>query len=708
MKSASKPLLISVLTLTIAGFSGLASPKGDLSLWNSQPTGGWRFFGHGLLVASADQDQREILIDINWTESNWGVGGMFTLDRPLNTGKPASVEVEVRTVSGTDTGVFGGLATTDDANIVLGKSAAIPITTDWQTITLPVTSMKPERPDINSKNFNHNDWARIQVVKLLFAKPDNRAHAYDMILIRNPRLVMDVGPVTKQLVELPQAVVAETPPRAEETSIESQSVTTVAESEPTDDVESSFSLMKYFRKFSARGSADQDDEEEDSAVEAPALEVAITSTDDRDEAPSESVENYPARDSEVAHDPEIEPFDLLGYLGRYLPRYNVVDHWDMAHEAFAEREAVDGAQFEFHVNYIYDHSTVLKGGLRQTSAGRGWLSVNILSDLEQIFGIPDTTVYADFQVLHGEQGFKDSGDFQWYSNIDDEEFSSLQELWLETEFFDGRLRLKLGKVEPSSEFAVVNNGYDFLSSSGTLDPTIFVLPTWPETATSVNVFIQPNDKYYVGFGLYDGALVEGKRTGSRGPDSFFNEPADLFMIGEVGTYWDLQDDLFPGEGRIGVWHHNGEFYRFDGGRDTETTGAYIILEQRLWNWSEAENNSRRIDAYLKYGQADGDVSDFRGDIGGLDRHIGAGLVYNSPFQRRAHDALGIAVHRVEFTDATNAGFDDNHESAYEVFYKLQLAEQFIVKPDLQYIVNPGGDRTIGNATILTLRFEFEF
>jgi porin len=46
------------------------------------------------------------------------------------------------------------------------------------------------------------------------------------------------------------------------------------------------------------------------------------------------------------------------------------------------------------------------------------------------------------------------------------------------------------------------------------------------------------------------------------------------------------------------------------------------------------------------------------------------------------------------------------ETAIEMFYKLQLTPFFSIKPDLQYIVNPGGD--LPNAFVAGLRMEVAF
>ena len=161
------------------------------------------------------------------------------------------------------------------------------------------------------------------------------------------------------------------------------------------------------------------------------------------------------------------------------------------------------------------------------------------------------TFFIDFYSFNGENGSDDVGDVQGLSNIDlDASRDEIAELWYEQVLLDGKVRVKIGKVEANSEFDFADNAGDFMCSSPGCSPTIFVFLTYPDPATSVNVFIYPNDSLYVGAGLYDGAGQEGISTGLRGPETFFGSPSDLFIIGEAGMTWECAEGR-PGRLAIG-------------------------------------------------------------------------------------------------------------------------------------------------------------
>jgi carbohydrate-selective porin OprB len=81
------------------------------------------------------------------------------------------------------------------------------------------------------------------------------------------------------------------------------------------------------------------------------------------------------------------------------------------------------------------------------------------------------------------------------------------------------------------------------------------------------------------------------------------------------------------------------------------------------------------------------------------------LIWASPFDSREVDLLGLGIYRAEL--ARDAGFEKDHETVYELFCKVQMTPWCSVKPDSQYIVNPGGSAN-SDATVLGVRAEINF
>ena len=73
-----------------------------------------------------------------------------------------------------------------------------------------------------------------------------------------------------------------------------------------------------------------------------------------------------------------------------------------------------------------------------------------------------------------------------------------------------------------------------------------------------------------------------------------------------------------------------------------------------------------------------------------------------PHSPAEEDSLGFGIFHVVFSD--EAGFSKNDETAIELFYKAQLTGWLSLKPDIQYIANPGGTSN-DDAIAVGVRFE---
>ncbi len=150
---------------------------------------GWTIFGQGVLDSSAQPENGEITIDVGWLESVWGIGCLYTTPQPVNGKKLKSIQVSVKTMNGSKTKIFAAIATKDDANLVFEVGKAKDITAEAQTILINVADMIKDKPDVTSRTFSDADWDKVQVIKLLFAKPVGDNTEQDRIIIQNPTLI---------------------------------------------------------------------------------------------------------------------------------------------------------------------------------------------------------------------------------------------------------------------------------------------------------------------------------------------------------------------------------------------------------------------------------------------------------------------------------------------------------------------------------------
>ncbi|RMH27137.1 MAG: carbohydrate porin [Planctomycetota bacterium] len=372
-------------------------------------------------------------------------------------------------------------------------------------------------------------------------------------------------------------------------------------------------------------------------------------------------------------------------------------------DLFGARRWLEDRGVTVEAGMLHDLSSPLAGGVRRRLNSQSIFDANATADFATLFGWPGATLFVDVQSHTGRQAAQDTGDIQAFNNADAPNFFQLYELWFEQVFAHGRARLKIGKLDANSEFAFVEHGGEFLNSSMGFSPTVLGFPTYPDPAFAAVLFVYPTDAVYAGVGVFDGSTQDGIATGPRGFRTFFADDADeVFIVAEVGAVFALAGGTLPGRVGVGVWTHTAPFGRFDGGTDSGATGFYVVADQLLWRENPDDpDDEQGVGAFFQYGWANENIAE-------IVHHVGAGAAWTGPIPGRDGDVLGAGITVAVLSDEPGAGFGDDAEIAFEVFYALRLTPAVSVKPDLQLILNPGGDPTISDALVGTLRLEIVF
>jgi porin len=290
------------------------------------------------------------------------------------------------------------------------------------------------------------------------------------------------------------------------------------------------------------------------------------------------------------------------------------------------------------------------------------------------------------------------GDLQVFDKQNSKPYLQIFELWYQQKLFDGKLLLKIGKVDANTEFSVIDNGLEFINSSSQVSPTIFLFPTTPDSMPSVNIFLTPNESFYASFGTYYSNRSEGFGNFVGSPQDVQLSEHGAFLIAETGLRWQ-RSPFLEGDGnlKLGAWGHTGMFTRFDGLRQRGTYGYYAILDQTLWQPASEREGSRGVRTFLVYGRT-------QQSINPIDWHIGGGIVSTGLLAARPNDVVGFGSQYAHISG--EAGLPQSYELAMEVFYKFQIIRWAALMPDLQYIVHPGGQYP--DALVGTLRLMVNF
>jgi porin len=241
----------------------------------------------------------------------------------------------------------------------------------------------------------------------------------------------------------------------------------------------------------------------------------------------------------------------------------------------------------------------------------------------------------------------------------------------------------------------------------------YPLATW-----GARVKFQPVDSFYAMVGCYNGDpnIKEGDH---HGVDFSFRGPP--FVIGELGfrRNYPMEAKSLPGNLKVGGWFNGGTAEVFGsgiGGQSNETVrgryGLYVLGDQALARWGDAAEK-RHLGVFASFLCA----PDER--VNPVPYFFDAGLVAYGFLHSRPRDFAGLAVVYGSYSsdlrqaEELQAAADpsvsvQSRENTVEINYGWTARPGLLVQPSLQYIVNPGGNKSISNALALGINFVFKF
>jgi porin len=336
----------------------------------------------------------------------------------------------------------------------------------------------------------------------------------------------------------------------------------------------------------------------------------------------------------------------------------------------------------FQGQFVNDWSKNLRAGYDPGyGLGRYSFDLSATVDSERSLGWKGGTGFVRLKQHIHEFGWSRDEAAQVYSNIDAASRTTLYEIWFEQKWMAGKVRVKGGKIDANTEFAVVESAPDFLNSSMGFSPTILAFPTYPEPKPGGLVSLNGQQGYGISLGAFQTAM-------------------GTMSIAEPRRHWSVGDSELPGHFTAGYWRLDGTMDGFNGSASSVSQGFYTVLEQGLWK-GKSSDREQGFTGFLQYGRASGDVSIFT-------QHLGGGGVWQSPFAARPHDGLGVALSWVKFSPQPDAGFEYGGELVAEGYYKLVVSRHVSLVPDVQFLHHPGGMRTNPDVAVLTPRLVISF
>lgn len=283
------------------------------------------------------------------------------------------------------------------------------------------------------------------------------------------------------------------------------------------------------------------------------------------------------------------------------------------------------------------------------------------------------------------------------------------ELWFEQSLFDGRLRVRMGKLDLTVDFetnAYANDETKQFLNQGLVNAANV---PFPDNGQGVQFILQPSDGFYLAAGVAD-ADADARETGFR---TAYHGPADFFSVYEFGVMprWKTAHGSLPGTYRFGLWFDprpKEKFFNDFGGRrytwptKRDDIGFYVSMDQKIYHeHPDQPDDEQGLGIFLRYSFAHGDVNE-------IEHFWSVGWQYQGLIPKRDYDVLAFgAAQAILSEQLRKTGARPHRETVLEVYYQLELTPWLTLTPDLQWILRPGGEQG-ADAFVVGLRLQVAF
>jgi porin len=412
------------------------------------------------------------------------------------------------------------------------------------------------------------------------------------------------------------------------------------------------------------------------------------------------------------------------------------------------RTALHNKGIDITLNYIGETFAVLSGGLHRQASYEGRFEFSIDTDLQKLVGWTGASTHFTIYQIHnsGHDAVENVGSIADPSNIDALATTRLFTAWFQQNAFDDRVSLRIGQIAADDEFIISPTASGLLNGTfgwaGILAANMTSGgPAYPLATPGVRLAVKPTDALTIQTAVFFGDPAgpncnDDPQVCNRYGTTFSFSGGTLWMgEAQYAVNQGKQATGLPGVYKLGGWYASADFADEHYGLDAlgnvvsladptvagpldhhGNWGLYGVADQMVWR---ADKQS--LNLFL------------RGGVSPADRNLisyyvdgGAGI--KGPLPGRPDDVFTFGVAYAKISRDAAALDQDmlalngppypirDEEVVFEANYAVQLAPWWVVQPDLQYIVHPGGsvadpnnpNVTVGNAFIAGVRSTVKF
>ena len=385
---------------------------------------------------------------------------------------------------------------------------------------------------------------------------------------------------------------------------------------------------------------------------------------------------------------------------------------------------------DLQLGYTSELALNALGGTGTEITNTDQYTAGITLDLNKLVGLPGATFQTTFTQRTGRNLVDDAnlGTLQLLQEVWGRgQTTRLTQFWFDQSFDQGLVDWKIGRMTFGEDFASFSCDFQNLTFCGA-DPGNLVgdyIFNWPISQWATRVKFSLGSTGYVQAGFYD---VNPRYL------NLEDEVAPVFFSGSTGALipvefaWQptFDNGRLPGSYKIGGWYDtstaddvvddvNGDLIALTGQPAMQHRGrygGYINFEQQVLSTSSADPK-RGLQVFLNAVIADDRTST-------TDRQVAGGLVFTGPFDGRPEDSIGFAAGLTHVNDRVansqeqqnSAGLGpvsvQDSEYVFELYYTIQVTQGLLFRPNIQYVIDPGGIDENPNVLVFGLKTSANF
>lgn len=376
-----------------------------------------------------------------------------------------------------------------------------------------------------------------------------------------------------------------------------------------------------------------------------------------------------------------------------------------------ERTRLQEMGIDFQFGYTSEIATNPVGGIDHKTRYTDQYAAGVTFDLDRLLDIPAAQFQITFTQRIGRNLSADAGldTLQQVQEVFGRgQTIRLTEFWYDQKFADGLIDWKIGRMPFGGDFASFACDFQNLTFCGA-NPGNLVgdyIYNWPISQWATRVKVNLEGFGYVQAGVYD-ANTKYLGVDDQVLPVFFSGSTGAIIPVEVAWLPKFGDEALPGSYKIGGWYDtstaddvvsdvNGDLFALTGLSPLQRRGrygAYVNFQQQV---------TSKLSVFFNAVVADDRTST-------TDRQFAAGLTYTGPFSARPNDDIGFAMgtthvnDRVAISQAAQGLPAPDSEYVFELYYTYRPRPGLLFRPNIQYIIDPGGISQNEDVLVLGLK-----